>query len=96
MNEWRRIISDRKRRLAMLCIPLLCLFLFFYQKCDGNFPSLITDAQEYRNLLAICDRKFRAYEAEGCKTYFNKKDHLWTLYEFETGAFKIPSLLATA
>ncbi len=52
MNEWRRIFSDRKRRLALLCIPILCLFLFFYQKCDGNFPSLITDAQEYRNLLA--------------------------------------------
>ncbi|MCD8369863.1 MAG: SPASM domain-containing protein, partial [Clostridiales bacterium] len=22
--------------------------------------------------------------------WFNKKDHLWTLYEYETGAFKIP------
>lgn len=52
MNEWRRIFSDRRRRLAMLCIPLLCLFLFFYQKCGGDFPALITDAQEYRELLA--------------------------------------------
>ena len=51
MNEWRRIFSDHKRRLAILCIPILCLFLFFYQKCDGNFPALITDAQEYRELL---------------------------------------------
>ena len=31
------------------------------------------------------------YEEEGCDTYFNKKDHLWTLYEYETGVFKIPS-----
>lgn len=52
MNEWRRIFSDRKRRLAILCIPILCLFLFFYQKCDGNFPALITDGQDYRELLA--------------------------------------------
>lgn len=52
MNEWKRIFSDRKRRLALLCIPILCLFLFFYQKCDGNFPALITEAQEYRELLA--------------------------------------------
>ena len=44
----------------------------------------------YRRLLAECDRKFKAYEAAGCKTYFNKKDHLWTLYAYETGAFKIP------
>lgn len=44
----------------------------------------------YRELLAVCDRKFREYEAAGCETYFNRKDHLWTLYEYETGAFKLP------
>ena len=44
----------------------------------------------YRQLLADCDRKFKAYEAAGCETYFNKKDHLWTLYEYETGEFHIP------
>ncbi len=44
----------------------------------------------YRKLLADCDRKFKAYEAAGCQTWFNKKDHLWTLYEYETGAFKNP------
>lgn len=44
----------------------------------------------YRSLLAACDKKFKEYEAAGCETYFNKKDHLWTLYEYETGKFKIP------
>ena len=44
----------------------------------------------YRQLLADCDKKFKAHEAAGCETYFNKKDHLWTLYEYETGAFRIP------
>ena len=44
----------------------------------------------YRQLLADCDRKFKAYEAAGCETWFNKKDHLWTLYEYETGEFRIP------
>lgn len=53
-------------------------------KDTGNTPL------KYRELLALCDEKFRAYEAAGCDTYFNKKDHLWTLYEYETGAFKIP------
>ncbi len=43
--------------------------------------------QDYRQLLDICYQK---YEAEGCKTCFNKKDHLWTLYEYEKGIFKIP------
>lgn len=45
--------------------------------------------QEYRNLLDICWQKFQKYEADGCSTYFNKKDHLWTLYEYEKGIFKI-------
>lgn len=44
----------------------------------------------YRKLLETCDRKFKEYEDSGCETYFNKKDHLWTLYEYETGGFKIP------
>ena len=48
--------------------------------------------QEYRNLLDTCYKKFKKYEAEGCTTYFNKKDHLWTLYEYEKGIFKIPDI----
>ena len=44
----------------------------------------------YRQLLSDCDKKFKEYEAAGCETYFNKKDHLWTLYEYETGEFRIP------
>ncbi|HIW73341.1 MAG TPA: radical SAM/SPASM domain protein, ACGX system [Firmicutes bacterium] len=52
---------------------------------DTDIPPL-----RYRELLAACDRKFKAYEAAGCGTYFNRKDHLWTLYEYETGAFRIP------
>ena len=44
----------------------------------------------YRELLDICYNKFQKYEVEGCHTYFNKKDHLWTLYEYEKGIFKIP------
>lgn len=46
--------------------------------------------QDYRRLLGICYQKYQKYEAEGCKTCFNKKDHLWTLYEYEKGIFKIP------
>ncbi len=46
--------------------------------------------EEYRDLLDICHQKFEKYEAEGCQTYFNRKDHLWTLYEYEKGIFKIP------
>lgn len=45
---------------------------------------------EYRELLDVCHQKYERYEAEGCQTYFNRKDHLWTLYEYEKGIFKIP------
>lgn len=60
-----------------------------YVPSGGDLDAGMT-AQEYRGLLAVCDEKFRKYEAEGCPTYFNKKDHLWTLYEYETGTFRIP------
>ena len=46
--------------------------------------------QEYRALLDTCYAKFKAYETAGCETYFNLKDHLWTLYLYEKGIFKIP------
>lgn len=51
MNEWRRILSDKRRLAAILCIPVLCFILFFYQKSNGNFVSLISDAREYRALV---------------------------------------------
>jgi len=60
-----------------------------YVPTGGEVDTSMT-AQAYRALLAECDRKFRAYEAAGCQTYFSKKDHLWTLYEYETGTFQIP------
>ena len=44
----------------------------------------------YRKLLADCDKIFHNYEAAGCETYFNRKDHLWTLYDYEMGRFQIP------
>ena len=61
-----------------------------YVPSGGELDTSMTP-QEYRELLTMCDRKFKEYEAEGCETYFNKKDHLWTLYEYETGAFQIPA-----
>ena len=61
-----------------------------YVPSGGELDTSMTP-QEYRELLALCDKKFKEYEAEGCETYFNKKDHLWTLYEYETGEFRIPA-----
>lgn len=60
-----------------------------YVPTGGEVDTSMTP-QEYRNLLEICDAKYKAYQKAGCKTYFNKKDHLWTLYEYETGQFTLP------
>ena len=46
--------------------------------------------EEYREFLGVCDEKFRHYEAQGVRTYFDRKDHLWTLYDYEAGRFTIP------
>lgn len=48
MNEWKRIISDRKRIALILCIPLVCLALFFYQK---TIDAMMADPEEYRELV---------------------------------------------
>lgn len=47
--------------------------------------------QDYRKLLAAVDEKFREYESKNVRTYFDRKDHLWTLFEYEAGRFKIPN-----
>jgi radical SAM/SPASM domain protein of ACGX system len=60
-----------------------------YVPSGGDLDASMTP-MEYREVLAACDKKFKEYEAAGCETYFNKKDHLWTLYEYETGEFKLP------
>lgn len=52
---------------------------------DTNIKPL-----EYRELLDKCYNKFQQYKSKGCKTYFGYKDHLWTLYLYEKGIFKIP------
>lgn len=48
------------------------------------------EPREYRDFLELVDKKYKAYEEAGCKTYFNRKDHLWTLYQYENGDFKLP------
>lgn len=57
---------------------------------DGEKDNGISP-EAYRNLLDICHQKFTEYEKNGCETWFNRKDHLWTLYDYENGFFKIPA-----
>lgn len=44
--------------------------------------------EQYRDLLEVCWQKFEHYKDGG--TIFNLKDHLWTLFLYEKGLFKIP------
>lgn len=78
MNECRRIFSDRRRCMAILCIPVLCLVLFFYQKCGGNFGALTADAQANRDLLA----KYQNSTPEEIVKAFADAD-IWMLSENE-------------
>ena len=57
---------------------------------SGSGMKTAVTPSEYREFLGTCDKIFRKYEAEGCRTYFDRKDHLWTLYDYEAGRFKIP------
>lgn len=52
---------------------------------------------DYRAFLGRMDAKFKHYEKLRAdnpslyRTYFNRKDHLWTLYQYETGEFSVPA-----
>ena len=50
------------------------------------------EPEQYRDLLDQCWQKFE--EHKDCDTTFNLKDHLWTLYLYERGLWKIPAGLA--
>lgn len=45
---------------------------------------------EYRNVLLACQERIEYHESHGAKTYFQLKDHLWTLLRWEQGKFTIP------
>lgn len=45
----------------------------------------------YRELLLKCQERIDFHESHGCKTYFQLKDHLWTLLRWEQGRFEIPA-----
>ncbi|PKQ64149.1 radical SAM/SPASM domain protein, ACGX system [Labilibaculum manganireducens] len=47
--------------------------------------------QQYHDLLESCWEKFEQYKDSD--TSFNLKDHLWTLFLYEKGLFKIPDNL---
>lgn len=46
--------------------------------------------ERYRDFLERIDVIYTSYENKGCKTYFNRKDHLWTLFDYEHGRFTLP------
>lgn len=46
---------------------------------------------EFRAFLVRCQETIDELKSAGCKTTFQKKDHLWTLLDWEEGRFKIPS-----
>lgn len=47
--------------------------------------------ERYRDFLEHIDTIYTAYENQDCKTYFNRKDHLWTLFDYEHGRFTLPA-----
>lgn len=48
-------------------------------------------APDYRDFLLRCQQRIEAHEAAGCVTTFQRKDHLFTLLEWEQGKFEIPT-----
>ena len=56
----------------------------------GGKSDWYISPERYRDFLTEIDKIYSDYEQKGCKTYFNRKDHLWTLFDYEQGRFTIP------
>lgn len=64
----------------------------FARYCPNGFEARAhVTPEEYRELLERCWSRFERYKDAG--TYFNLKDHLWTLFRYEKGLFEIPEWL---
>ena len=53
----------------------------------GGFSGIAPQA--YRQMLVACEQRIREHLSRQCATRFDKKDHLWTLYDYECGRLKI-------
>lgn len=58
---------------------------------SGGCVDAQISPNEWHSLLSTCDECFRRWQRAGCSTYFDKKDHLWTLYDYQQGTFHIPA-----
>lgn len=61
------------------------IFAFARYCPDANSRETCCSPEEYRSLLEKCWEKFGKHK--GGNTYFNLKDHLWTLFKYEKGLF---------
>lgn len=66
-NELRRILSDRRRCLVFLAVPLLCLGLFLYEQTGGSFDVRQSGAEAYQTLLRDSEGKTPEELAEALK-----------------------------
>ena len=61
------------------------VFAFARYCPDADSRDTCCSPEEYRDMMEKCWAKFLQYE--NCHTYFNLKDHLWTLFKYEHGLF---------
>jgi radical SAM/SPASM domain protein of ACGX system len=66
------------------------IFAFGRYCPTGEGKKTAVEPLEYRAFLDRMWKRYEYHRAHGSKTYFNLKDHLWTLYLYEEGLFKIP------
>lgn len=67
------------------------LFSFARYCPTGTDKSVGIAPEKYRELLVRCAERIRGHLASGCRTRFDKKDHLWMLLDFEEGRFVLPN-----
>lgn len=61
------------------------VFAFARYCPDADSRDTCCSPAEYHNMMELCWQRFEQHK--GCHTFFNLKDHLWTLFQYEHGLF---------
>jgi radical SAM/SPASM domain protein of ACGX system len=67
------------------------IFAFSRYCPTSNEKDIGIEPLEYRRLLDTCFKKYKDYIDSKTVTKFNLKDHLWKLYLYEEGLYKLPN-----
>lgn len=90
MSTVSNINLDEIRPLMELVVQHPVDVYAFGRYCPSDPSEEKIPPERYHQFLSECDQKVKELETQYRKKFFAKKDHLFTLLDYENGEFRIP------